>query len=86
MTAVTQIPHHMFNKGDGHDTIVKQGGADKIVFGEGIVAGDIKVLHEGQDVLLELGNGHDSIHLKDGLTAGDNRNSSAEIRYGPEIH
>ncbi|WP_155561341.1 calcium-binding protein, partial [Xylella fastidiosa] len=57
----------LFNKGDGHDTIVEQGGTDKLVFGEGIIASQVRVLREGKDVILDLGNGHDSIRMKDWL-------------------
>ncbi len=58
---------YLFNKGDGHDTIIEQSGDDKLVFGEGIAAADVRLLRQGQDVVLDLGNGHDSIRLKDWL-------------------
>ncbi|WP_434428692.1 calcium-binding protein [Xylella fastidiosa] len=70
---------YIFNKGDGHDTIIEQGGTDKLVFGEGIAAADVRLLRQGQDVVLDLGNGHDSIRLKDWLTAEGRRNYSADI-------
>ncbi|MCD8460845.1 calcium-binding protein [Xylella taiwanensis] len=70
---------YLFNQGDGHDTIVEQGGTDKLVLGAGIVASDVKVLREGQDVVLDLGNGHDSIRLKDWLTSDGYRSSTAHI-------
>ncbi|OCA58221.1 hemolysin [Xylella fastidiosa subsp. pauca 11399] len=70
---------YLFNKGDGHDTIIEQGGTDKLVFGEGILAADVRLLREGQDVVLDLGNGHDSIRLKDWLTSNGTRNHSADI-------
>ncbi|ALR05941.1 calcium-binding protein [Xylella fastidiosa] len=70
---------YLFNKGDGHDTIIEQGGTDKLVFGEGIVAADVRLLRQGQDVVLDLGNGHDSIRLKDWLTSNGTRNHSADI-------
>ncbi|MCD8467580.1 bacteriocin, partial [Xylella taiwanensis] len=44
-----------------------------------IVASDVKVLREGQDVVLDLGNGHDSIRLKDWLTSDGYRSSTAHI-------
>ncbi|QIS25575.1 calcium-binding protein [Xylella fastidiosa subsp. fastidiosa] len=70
---------YLFNKGDGHDTIIEQSGDDKLVFGEGIAAADVRLLRQGQDVVLDLGNGHDSIRLKDWLTAEGRRNYSADI-------
>ncbi|WP_230873185.1 calcium-binding protein [Xylella fastidiosa] len=70
---------YLFNKGDGHDTIIEQGGTDKLIFGEGILAADVRLLREGQDVVLDLGNGHDSIRLKDWLTSNGTRNHSADI-------
>ncbi|WP_343232758.1 calcium-binding protein [Xylella fastidiosa] len=70
---------YLFNKGDGHDTIIEQSGDDKLVFGEGIIAADVRLLRQGQDVVLDLGNGHDSIRLKDWLTAEGRRNYSADI-------
>ncbi|WP_317633211.1 calcium-binding protein [Xanthomonas sp. AM6] len=42
---------YLFNKGDGRDTVVEtsytSGAMDKIVFGEGIAAGSVRVLREG---------------------------------------
>ncbi|MCD8457105.1 hemolysin [Xylella taiwanensis] len=70
---------YLFEKGDGHDTIVERGGSDKLVFGEGIAASDVRIRREGQDVVLDLGNGHDSIRLKDWLTSNGSRNRSADI-------
>ncbi|TNW22902.1 calcium-binding protein [Xylella fastidiosa subsp. pauca] len=70
---------YLFNQGDGHDTIIEQGGTDKLVFGEGILAADVRLLRQGQDVVLDLGNGHDSIRLKDWLTSNGTRNHSADI-------
>ncbi|CAE6830517.1 Bifunctional hemolysin/adenylate cyclase [Xanthomonas arboricola pv. corylina] len=73
---------YLFNKGDGHDTVVEtssySGAVDRIVFGEGIAAGDVRVLREGPDVVLDLGNGTDSVRLKDWLSGG-NENDSASI-------
>ncbi|ALQ95478.1 bacteriocin [Xylella fastidiosa] len=70
---------YLFNKGDGHDTIIEQGGDDTLVFGAGIVASQVRVLREGQDVVLDLGNGHDSIRLKDWLTSDGYRNGNNDI-------
>ncbi|MGY0332052.1 calcium-binding protein [Xylella fastidiosa subsp. fastidiosa] len=70
---------YLFNQGDGHDTIIEQSGDDKLVFGEGILAADVRLLRQGQDVVLDLGNGHDSIRLKDWLTSNGTRNHSADI-------
>ncbi|TNW07104.1 bacteriocin, partial [Xylella fastidiosa] len=70
---------YLFNKGDGHDTIIEQSGDDKLVFGEGIAAADVRLLHQGQDVVLDLGNGHDSIRLKDWLDSNGYRNGNNDI-------
>ncbi|PPT73267.1 hypothetical protein XthCFBP4691_20605, partial [Xanthomonas theicola] len=63
----------MFNKGDGHDTVVETASysdaVDKLVFGDGIAASAIRVLREGADVVLDLGNGTDAVRLKDWLTS-----------------
>ncbi|WOB25660.1 beta strand repeat-containing protein [Xanthomonas dyei] len=73
---------YLFNKGDGHDTVVETsyytGAVDKVVFGEGIAAGDVRVLRQGLDVVLDLGNGTDSVRLKDWLSGG-NENESTSI-------
>ncbi len=34
-----------------------------------LLAADVRLLRQGQDVVLDLGNGHDSIRLKDWLTS-----------------
>ncbi|AAO29274.1 bacteriocin [Xylella fastidiosa Temecula1] len=70
---------YLFNKGDGHDTIIEQSGDDKLVFGEGIAAADVRLLRQGQDVVLDLGNGHDSIRLKDWLDSNGYRNGNNDI-------
>ncbi|ALR03776.1 calcium-binding protein [Xylella fastidiosa] len=70
---------YLFNKGDGHDTIIEQSGDDTLVFGAGIVASQVRVLREGQDVVLDLGNGHDSIRLKDWLDSNGYRNGNNDI-------
>ncbi|MBB4595389.1 calcium-binding protein, partial [Xanthomonas arboricola] len=73
---------YLFNKGDGHDTVVEtssySGAVDRVMFGEGIAAGDVRVLREGPDVVLDLGNDTDSVRLKDWLSGG-NENDSASI-------
>ncbi len=44
---------YLFNQGDGHDTVVEPGGSfDRLVFGEGITADDVRVVRQGQDVVL----------------------------------
>ncbi|SHG54602.1 calcium-binding protein, partial [Xylella fastidiosa] len=70
---------YLFNKGDGRDTLIEQGGADKLVFGAGIIASQVRLLHEGQDVVLDLGNGHDSIRMKDWLTSDGEYNRTGNI-------
>ncbi|QNH23856.1 hypothetical protein G4Q83_02540 [Xanthomonas theicola] len=64
---------YLFNKGDGHDTVVETASysdaVDKLVFGDGIAASAIRVLREGADVVLDLGNGTDAVRLKDWLTS-----------------
>ncbi|WP_277601336.1 calcium-binding protein, partial [Xanthomonas arboricola] len=72
---------YLFNKGDGHDTVVEtstySGAVDRVVFGEGIAAGDVRVLREGPDVVLDLGNGTDSVRLKDWLSGGNENDASS---------
>ncbi|MBO9787830.1 calcium-binding protein [Xanthomonas phaseoli] len=72
---------YVFNKGDGHDTVVEtssySGAVDKVVFGEGIAAGDVRVLRQGSDVVLDLGNGTDSVRLKDWLSGGNENDASS---------
>ncbi|MBH1682284.1 hemolysin [Stenotrophomonas maltophilia] len=72
---------YLFNKGDGHDTIVETAqysviSIDTLVFGVGLRVQDLKVLREGRDILLVFGEGEDSVRLKDWLTE-----SLQEARY-----
>ncbi|MGQ5353137.1 calcium-binding protein, partial [Xanthomonas arboricola pv. corylina] len=72
---------YLFNKGDGHDTVVEtssySGAVDRVVFGEGIAASDVRVLRQGADVVLDLGNGTDSVRLKDWLSGGNENDASS---------
>ncbi|MCR5110231.1 MAG: hypothetical protein K6B38_04920, partial [Ruminococcus sp.] len=57
---------YIFNLGDGQDTINEENigsKADRIVFGEGITAKDIKVTRDGNDMVLLVGSKGDSIRL-----------------------
>ena len=42
------------NLGDGNDTLRESGGLDQIVFGEGITAGDIRLLRNGTDLKIHV--------------------------------
>ena len=58
---------YRFNLGDGADTIsdyqshAQSGINDRIVFGVGIAAADIRVSHSGSDMVLAHVNGRDRI-------------------------
>ncbi|HHW4681487.1 MAG TPA: calcium-binding protein, partial [Xylella taiwanensis] len=70
---------YLFNLGDGHDTLVDQGGTDTIVFGTGIAASDIRGWLQGQDVVLDLGNSHDSIRFKNRVNSDGGRDARTDI-------
>jgi Ca2+-binding RTX toxin-like protein len=75
---------YLFNKGDGHDTIVETStysasSNDTLKLGEGLHASDMKVLRDGLDVLLQFGDGADTVRLKDWLTLSLNENVHAGI-------
>ncbi|WP_369464127.1 calcium-binding protein, partial [Citrobacter braakii] len=75
---------YLFNKGDGHDTIVETSqyasdSVDTLVLGEGLSATDVRVLREGRDVVLSFGGGSDTVRLKDWLTSSLGENASASI-------
>jgi len=77
---------YLFNKGDGHDTIVEvsqysSSSIDTLVLGEGLNASDVQVLREGFDVVLRFSSGPDSVRLKDWLTSSlaENAASSMEV-------
>ncbi|MGQ5265312.1 calcium-binding protein, partial [Xanthomonas arboricola] len=53
------------------------GAVDRVVFGEGIAASDVRVLRQGADVVLDLGNGTDSVRLKDWLSGGNENDASS---------
>ncbi|QNH11395.1 RTX toxins+-binding protein [Xanthomonas sp. SI] len=74
---------YLFNKGDGRDTVVEtsytSGTLDKIVFGTGIAASDVRVLREGQDVVLSIGDGTDAVRLKNWLDSAGYESAGASI-------
>ena len=47
LTGSTKADSYHFNRGDGTDVIYESGGTDRIVFGEGISADDIRIAHRG---------------------------------------
>ncbi|NLT09768.1 MAG: hypothetical protein GXY08_09720, partial [Ruminococcus sp.] len=58
---------YIFNLGDGIDTISEDSSSsslDRIVFGEGITAEDITVTREDYDMILNIGDGSDSIRIQ----------------------
>ena len=61
---------YIFNLGDGNDIINEEmfGGTEKIVFGEGIEAGNITFGRDGDDMLLLIGDKGDSIRIKNQYT------------------
>ncbi|WP_279361525.1 calcium-binding protein [Xanthomonas sacchari] len=74
---------YVFNKGDGHDTVVEtsyySNTTDKLVFGEGLSADDVRILRDGYDVVLTFGDGTDSVRLKDWLNSAGGENDSARV-------
>ncbi|MBN6114434.1 calcium-binding protein, partial [Xanthomonas bonasiae] len=74
---------YLFNKGDGHDTVVEtgynSGTVDKVVFGEGILTSEVRVLREGPDVVLSIGDGTDAVRLQKWLTSSGAESSSSSI-------
>ncbi|NLG02720.1 MAG: hypothetical protein GX567_02600, partial [Clostridia bacterium] len=58
---------YIFNLGDGNDTIFEDSSAssiDSVIFGEGISADDITVSREDYDMILSIGDGSDSLRIK----------------------
>ncbi|TFI56297.1 hypothetical protein E2493_20910, partial [Sphingomonas parva] len=66
--------------GDGQDTITDTAGTDRIEFGAGIVAGDVRVRQQGNSALvLDIGSNGDRITLAGALnTAG---NAIEEVKF-----
>ncbi|MBW7900131.1 MAG: hypothetical protein H3C26_01520 [Rhodocyclaceae bacterium] len=56
-----------FNAGDGNDTVYLNGGADTISLGRGIRYADLALRQEGDDLVLDTGNG-ESLTFKDWYT------------------
>ena len=59
---------YIFNLGDGNDTITEESSSlssDKIVFGEGISADDIRIDRDNYDMILSVGDNGDSIRIID---------------------
>ncbi|WP_294489890.1 calcium-binding protein, partial [uncultured Ruminococcus sp.] len=57
---------YIFKKGYGNDVINednKGSGADKVVFGSGITAKDIKVSRDGDDLVLSIKGTNDSLRI-----------------------
>ena len=48
---------YIYNLGDGVDSISENGGADKIIFGAGIVHEDIRVVSDAGQLILHIGEG-----------------------------
>jgi Ca2+-binding RTX toxin-like protein len=73
LTGGLQADTYVFNLGDGADTISDYGtGTDVIKFGPGIATSDVFVFSakNGQDLIIQLANGVDSITIKNYFTPG----------------
>lgn len=57
---------YLFDVGDGHDSVQSDavGGADTLVFGEGIMASEITRSRDNEDLLLTHSNGTDSVRFR----------------------
>ncbi len=56
---------YIFNVGDRQDTIVENGGADTILYGEGICEEDILVSRDGRNLYLTNQESRDKVTIKD---------------------
>ncbi|MCD8456301.1 calcium-binding protein, partial [Xylella taiwanensis] len=52
---------YLFEKGDGHDTLVEQGGTDRLVFGEGLHREEALFTKSGDDLSILFNHGDDQV-------------------------
>ena len=65
----TKTDIYVFNRGDETDTIMDTGGDDIIQFGEGIAASDLKLITNGDDLVLQIWN--EGVQSSDQMTMVD---------------
>ena len=73
-----------YNPGDGQDTIISDDGADALVFGAGILPGDITVERKETDLILRFAGAGDRLTLEGALSSSDlpiNFSSITEISF-----
>lgn len=74
---------YIFERGDGRDTIADLGGADRIAFGEGIVAGDVAVAQvDGKHIELLVADGSQRIRIEDALVRRERAIETVEFADG----
>ncbi|WP_269113031.1 calcium-binding protein, partial [Xylella fastidiosa] len=54
---------YLFNKGDGHDTIIEQSGDDKLVFGEGLHQKEARFTKSGNDLSILFNASEDQVTI-----------------------
>ncbi len=73
---------YVFRLGDGHDTIDNCGGAgdaDRLVFGDGITLEDLCFVRDGDDLVIQLPSGEDSVTIEAWFAAPGNQVDHIEI-------
>ncbi|WP_294474607.1 calcium-binding protein, partial [uncultured Ruminococcus sp.] len=79
---------YIFKKGYGNDVIDednKGSGSDKVVFGSGITAKDIKVSRDGNDLVLSIRGTNDSLRIVNQYMYKDYRVESFELADGTAV-
>ena len=79
---------YVFNLGDGNDVIDEKRslGKDKVVFGEGIKAEDVKVTRDGNDMVLVVGSEGDTLRITSQYTDSYSQIESFEFADGTIAH
>ncbi|WP_196489484.1 calcium-binding protein, partial [Xylella fastidiosa] len=73
---------YLFNKGDGHDTIIEQGGTDKLVFGEGLYQKEARFTKSGNDLSILLNGGGDQVTVAGWFSAAAHQVESLVFQDG----
>ncbi|GAB3344895.1 calcium-binding protein [Lysobacter tyrosinilyticus] len=76
---------YLFNVGDGDDTIIDTFGADRLRFGAGIAKEDLQFHRTGDDLVMAIGNGTDSITIEDWYVGNDNRIETTYFADGSKL-
>ncbi|WP_024749033.1 calcium-binding protein [Xylella fastidiosa] len=73
---------YLFNKGDGHDTIIEQGGDDKLVFGEGLHREEACFTRSGDDLSILFNGSEDQVTVAGWFSAAAHQVESLVFQDG----